>query len=194
MRAKDRAAGAASIALAALHLTAPVTAAAQAKCAPASRAFAQDEIQAGPLARRVSIDAGNVSLRTALDRISAASKVRFSYAADLLPMSRTVCLSYKSASLAQILSDLLVGVAVRPVAVAHDGVVLAAEPKVQASAVQMPSILKQVGQLDRVVVTGNTSAIADRSVPTSMDVVDGAKIASRSNGSDRKSTRLNSSH
>ena len=183
MRAKYRAAGAASIALAALHLTAPVTAAAQAKCAPASRAFAQDEIQAGPLARRVSIDAGNVSLRTALDRISAASKVRFSYAADLLPMSRTVCLSYKSASLAQILSDLLVGVAVRPVAVAHDGVVLAAEPKVQASAVQMPSILKQVGQLDRVVVTGNTSAIADRSVPTSMDVVDGAKIASRSNGS-----------
>jgi outer membrane receptor protein involved in Fe transport len=185
MRAKYRAACAASLALAASHLTAPVTAAAQASCATAGRAIvpSQQEAAAGPLARRISIEARNISLRTALDRLAAASRVRFSYAADLLPMSRTVCLSYKAAPLGQILADLLTDVAVRPVAVAADGVVLAAEPKIQTSAATLPSLMKQVSELDRVVVTGSSSALADRSVPTSIDVVDGAKIAARSNGS-----------
>ena len=186
-----RAAGAALIALAALQITTPVTAAAHSPCAPASHAFAPTpEVSpnyalqsTGPLARKVSIEAREITLRTALDRISAAAKVRLSYAADLLPMSRTVCLSYKSTPLAQVLAEVLDGVAVQPIAVADDGVVLAPEPKVSASVTDVPSILRQVGQLDRVVVTGNTSAIADRSMPTAMDVVSGEKIAARSNGS-----------
>src|SRR5687768_13313316 len=98
MRELFRAAGAASVALAALHLTTPVTAGAQAKCAPASRAFASAS-PSGLLARRISIDEGEVSLREALDRIASVSKVRLSYAADLLPMSRGVCLSYETATL-----------------------------------------------------------------------------------------------
>jgi hypothetical protein len=163
MRAKYRAAGAASLALAALHLTAPVTAAAHAECAPASRAIVPASLS-GPLARRVTIDARDVPLRTVLDRLSSLSHVHFSYASDLLPLSRPVCLSYKHAPLGQILSDVLADVAVRPVAVADDGIVLAAEPKIQASAVQLPTLLKQVGQLDRVVVTGNSSGAQARLV------------------------------
>ena len=183
MRDVFRAAGAASFALAALHLTSPVKAGAQATCAPASRAFAGDAGESrGLLSRRISIDGGGVSLREALDRIASASKVRLSYAADLLPMSRAVCLSYQSAPLAVILSDVLAGTSLSPVVVADDQIVLAPDRK-NDQPDETPSILRQVGQLDRVVVTGNSASIMDRSTPAAMDIVDGDEIASRSKGS-----------
>ena len=181
MRELFRAAGAASVALAALHLTTPVTAGAQAKCAPASRAFASASAS-GLLSRRISIDEGEVSLREALDRIASVSKVRLSYAADLLPMSRGVCLSYETATLEVVLSDVLAATTVRPVVVGEDQIVLAPGLKDEDTA-ESPSILRQVGQLDRVVVTGNSAAVVDRSTPAAMDIIHGDDIASRSKGS-----------
>ncbi len=183
MRATFRAVGAASAALAALHLTSPVTAGAQASCAPASRAFA-GELKAelkGPLAARISLEADGISLREALDQIAAASRVRLSYAADLLPMSRKVCLSYDAAPVGMILFDLLADVALRPVAVGDDQIVLTPERKTPRP--EETPIFKQVGLLDRVVVTGNSSPLLDRSMPAAMDIVDREKIASRSSSS-----------
>lgn len=184
MRAILRAAGATSLALAALHFTAPVTAGAQAFCAPASRAFAGDRNAKleGPLAARVSLEADGLSLREALNRIAAASRVHLSYAADLLPMSRRVCLSYDAVPIGVILSDLLDGIPVRPVAVSDDQIVLTPDRRTPQP-VETPPVLRKVNLLDRVVVTGNSSPLVDRSMPAAIDVVGGDKIAVRSSGS-----------
>lgn len=184
MRTTIRAAGAASFALAALQFTSPVTAGAQVSCAPASRAFAgvvHGELK-GPLAVRVSLEADGLSLREALDRITTVSRVHLSYAADLLPMSRKVCLSYDAVPIGAILSDLLADVPVRAVAVRDDQIVLAPE-RTTPQPPDPPSVLGKVSLLDRVVVTGNSSSSIDRSMPAAMDVVGGEKIAVRASGS-----------
>ncbi len=179
MRATLRAAGAASLALAALHLTGPVTAGAQPSCAPASRAFVPDASAESLLARKISFRASSVSLRDALDMLADATRIRLSYAADLLPLSRTVCVEYDSAPLGRILADLLEGAAVQPVVIGKDQIVLTPSRVARAATPDASPIMKQVGLLDRVVVTGNPSQLTDRSTPSAMDVVSGEKIADR---------------
>ena len=75
MRAISRAASAASLALAALHFTNPVTAGAQPSCAPASRAFAGSPTPSTVLDKQVTLHAGATSLREALDRIANAARI-----------------------------------------------------------------------------------------------------------------------
>lgn len=180
-RGNLRAACAASLALAALHFTNPVTAGAQASCAPASRALVTDaEIAASSaLSRQISIDANGLTLREALDRLAKSAKLRVSYAADLLPLSRTVCVAQEPAPVGRILSALLAGVAVRPVVVGDQIVLTPQKSGGNDSAPVTGPILKQVGLLDRVVVTGNTSSTIDRSSPSAMDVVSGEQVATR---------------
>jgi hypothetical protein len=180
-----RAAGTVSLTLAAIGITNPVTAGAQASCAPASRAIAPGVLPSefsGVLSTRVSLRADAIPLRDALDRLAASARIRLSYAADIVPLSRIVCGSYESAPVGRVLAELLAGVAVQPVAVGDNQVVLASTPSVPQTA-EIPAILKEVGQLDRVVVTGNSSAIIDRPMPAAMDVVDGSRIAAHSTGS-----------
>src|SRR6266496_5042252 len=97
-------------------------------CAPVGRAVLTSTTSSdwvGPLARPVSLHGRDVSLREALDRIAAAARLRLSYAAELLPLSRPVCLAYESAPAGQVLADLLVGTRLHPVAAGSDQVVLA---------------------------------------------------------------------
>jgi hypothetical protein len=89
-----RAAGTVSLTLAAIGITNPVTAGAQASCAPASRAIAPGVLPSefsGVLSTRVSLRADAIPLRDALDRLAASARIRLSYAADIVPLSRIVC-------------------------------------------------------------------------------------------------------
>jgi len=187
MRAIIRAAGAGTFALAALHLTSPVTGGAQASCAPSSRAFAVDvdANQHQLLARRISLRTGTLPLREALDMLAETARIRLSYAADLLPLSRSVCLAYESATVAQILADLIRDAGVRPVVVGGDQIALASDrrstsPEEEATAAP---IIGRVGLLERVVVTGNTSELLDRSTPAAMSIVSGERVSERGSAS-----------
>jgi len=160
-------------------LATPHLAGAQASCAPAGRASvtggSQDD---NILSRRVSLHGRDVSLRDALDRLAAAARIRLSYSAELLELSRPVCLEYESAPVGAILTDLIAGAALRPVILGTDQIVLTPVP-VQTAAQEPVTILKSVGQLDRVVVTGSTVGASQRALPVALDVVQGQQIAGR---------------
>ncbi|HVF39402.1 MAG TPA: TonB-dependent receptor, partial [Gemmatimonadaceae bacterium] len=140
-----------------------------------------------PLDRRVSLHGRGLSLREALDRLSAAARFRVSYVAELLPLSRPVCLDYVNAPAGSILNDLLAGAAAEPVIVGSDQVVLApvrtAAPTAAASPDVEPStMLGKVELLDRVVVTGSAAGGSQRSLPIALDVVSGEQLAQRGSG------------
>src|SRR5258708_9322051 len=60
-----------------------------------------------PLDARVSLRVRDVSLRDALDRLTAASGIQLAYSADFLPVDRRVCVAVDSAPLGAILGGLL---------------------------------------------------------------------------------------
>jgi len=152
-------------------------------CAPVGRAVLTSTASSdwvGPLARPVSLHGRDVSLREALDRIAAAARLRLSYAAELLPLSRPVCLAYESAPAGQVLADLLVGTRLHPVAAGSDQVVLAPDNSTpHAEAADAAPMLHRVGVLDRVVVTGSASGGSQRSLPIALDVVSGQQLSQR---------------
>ena len=152
---------------------------AQASCAPASR-VSIDLSSPGndALSRVVTLHGREVSLRDALDRLAAAARVRFSYAADLLDLSRPVCLDYQSAPARQVLRDLLEGVAVRPVILGVDQVVLTPYVETAPSTSLQPQ-MQRIGLLDRVVVTGSTGGASQRALPIALDVVRGSDLSQR---------------
>ncbi|MGH9420284.1 MAG: hypothetical protein ACRD3J_09940, partial [Thermoanaerobaculia bacterium] len=79
----------------------PNAAGAQSFCAPASRAAVASlsgNDTSGILARKVSLHDHDVSLREALDRLAATAHIRLSYSAELLQLTRSVCLDYASAT------------------------------------------------------------------------------------------------
>jgi iron complex outermembrane receptor protein len=164
-------------------LATPDMAGAQASCAPAGRASVtgvsyDDNI----LSRRVSLHGRDVSLRDALDRLAAAARIRLSYSAEALDLSRPVCLEYESAPVSAVLADLLTGTAVRPVVLGTDQIVLTPVPA-QIVAQEAVPILKSVGQLDRVVVTGSTVGASQRALPVALDIVSGQQLSDRAAGS-----------
>jgi len=166
-----------------VSLAAPHMAGAQAACAPAGRASVStvsspDNI----LSRRVSLHGRDVSLRDALDRLAAAAHIRVSYSAELLDLSRAVCLEYESVPVSAVLADLIAQAPVRPVVLGTDQIVLTPAPAEIVAQEPVP-ILKSVGQLDRVVVTGSTIGAAQRSLPVALDVVPGQQLAERAAGS-----------
>lgn len=169
----------AACAVAITFLAASNVAGAQSSCAPASRASASSSSSAEDLlSRRVSLHGRGVSLRDALDRLAAAARIRLSYSAELLELSRPVCLEYESTSVSRVLDDLLAGASVRPVVLGADQIVLT--PTIaQAAAAEAAPILKSVGMLDRVVVTGSTVGASQRSLPIALDVVGGQELSAR---------------
>lgn len=163
-----------------------VAADAQTHCGSDSRAIAVNAANAtlAPVMERpVSLYGRGVSLREALDRLAAAARVRLSYTADQLQLSRSVCLEYKSVPVSRVLADLLVGAKVQPVVVGGDQIVLTPA----ATAFSLPAapapVFKQVGQLDRVVVTGSATGGSQRSLAVALDVVSGEQLAERGAGS-----------
>lgn len=179
MRRFSRLALTASVASAITSLALPSVAGAQSDCAPASRA----SITTTPsfsdiLGRRVSLRGRAIPLRDALDRVAAAARVRFSYSAELLDLSRPVCLDYESAALGAVLQDLLADTPVRPIVLGSDQIVLTPEGA-RAVVSQDPPLLKSVGLLDRVIVTGSTIGASQRALPIALDVVAGHQLTER---------------
>lgn len=171
---------------AALSAVASASAGAQSSCAPASRALnAVSEDVPQVLRRKVTLSIPEIALREALDRIAAAAKVRVSYSAEMLPLSRSVCLNYESATLASVLADLLEGFSIKPVVVGSDQIVLAPADAAAATgrATKPAGLTKHVGQLDRVVVTGSVTGASERSLPIALDVITDRQLSQRGTSS-----------
>lgn len=159
---------------------------AQSNCASSARgasSLATDD-WTGVLARKISLHGRDVSLREALDRLAATARLRLSYTAELLPLTRAVCLAYESTPVGTVLVDLLDGTSLRPVAAGDDQVVLAPTAAATPStAPQMVAMARQVNVLDRVVVTGSAAGGSQRSLPFALDVMSGSQLSQRGAGS-----------
>ncbi len=130
-----------------------------------------------PLDRLVSTHAAALSLRDALDRVSAIAKIRLSYSSGVVPLDRAACLDASAAPVGRVLSQLLLGANVTPIAVGGDQVVLAprkpSAPRPTASAELTPAI----GVLDRVLVTEPAVNSPKRDATVGVDVLDGRQLA-----------------
>src|SRR5512146_3354167 len=109
-----------------IALAVPVSGRAASPCQPhtipASRQWSE------PLARSITLRAGEVSLKDALSRIEAAAHLRLSYSADVLPLDRKVCAAVEASALGDVLNHVLSGIAVEPVVAGADHVVLTPTP------------------------------------------------------------------
>ena len=131
---------------------------------------------AAPLDRSISITESELPLRVALDRIANVSHLRLTYSADLLPRDKRVCLDLDKVPAGVVLTELLKGTALRPLAMDGDNVVLAPArgPTVSES---VPQKLNTISQLDQIVVTGTADGGKKRSSPFALEVIDGATLA-----------------
>src|SRR6188474_2777661 len=77
-----------------------------------------------PLDRPVSLHARGISLRDALDRVSADARVKLSYTTESIPADSTVCAAFDALPLGEALGILLRGTLVLPVAADADRVAL----------------------------------------------------------------------
>ncbi|MEO8192360.1 MAG: TonB-dependent receptor [Gemmatimonadales bacterium] len=180
MRPRLRIASAILPALAIATSAATEQAGAQSSCAPASRAsMSASSDESSILSRRVSLHGRGVSLRDALDRLAAAARIRLSYSAELLNLSSPVCLEYESATVSQVLDDLLQNAPVRPVVLGIDQIVLTPSTNHAIQPAEQAPLMKQVGLLDRVVVTGSAVGASQRALPIALDVVSGQQLAQR---------------
>ena len=146
---------------------------AQSLCAPSGDFVASLTTWNPPLDRRVSLHARDISLREALDRLSAGTNVRLSYATEAVPLDSRVCASFDSLYLGEALSLVLRGTSVLPIAAGGEHVVLA---PLQASQEgdETPHIPRV---LDRVVVTGNAIAAPARRLTIAMNTVSGSQLS-----------------
>jgi len=125
-----------------------------------------------PLDRLISFHVSQISLKEALDRLAAATRVRLTYSAEVLPLDKQVCVSLDSASLQAVLGALLEDAA-HPVAAGPEHIVLV--PRVATTS--RPPIA-----LDRIVVTGSAGGAAQRPLSVALSVVDGRELARGSVG------------
>ncbi len=153
----------------------PVTARALEPCGQHSAAESRQWLP--PLDRLVSLHLRDTSLRTALDHLSAASHIRFSYSSELLELDRRVCGDFVNAHVGDVLQRFLDGAAVTPVAVGPDQVVLAPRrARPDSGTVAAPRLAES---LDRVVVTDSTTGTTERALTMSLDVVPSRQMQER---------------
>lgn len=131
-----------------------------------------------PLDRSVSLQARDVSLRDALDRLAASARIRLSYASELLPLDRRVCLAYREVAIGEALSDLLSGTTIEAVATGGDLVVLAPS-RLTAPSQRVSTVRRTTSVLDRIVVTGSAAGTTERSQTVALDVLPGEDLARR---------------
>ena len=132
-----------------------------------------------PLNTRVTLHARDVSLRDALDRLTAISRVRLAYSADYLPVDRRVCVSAEQQPLGAVLNTLLRGVNVQVLIVAGRVVL---SPAVVTAMTAAP-VSHSVSVLERVVVTGNAVAAPRRPLVIGVEVIDGDQLRRQALGS-----------
>ena len=149
------------------------SAGAQAVCSSSSDFLASLQTWGPPLDRRVSLHARDISLREALDRLSAQSSVKLSYTTETIPLDNRVCASFDSLFLGEALTLLLRGTPVLPVAAGGEHVVLSPMQPVQNG----DGLPRTPRVLDRVVVTGNAIEAPARQLTVAMNVVTGAQLS-----------------
>jgi outer membrane receptor protein involved in Fe transport len=132
-----------------------------------------------PLDRPVSLQARDVSLRSALDRVAAAARVDVAYSADLLPLDRPVCISRRNAPMGDVLRELLRGTSVEAVVAGPGHVVLAPSQRPAAQAPERPT---GPVALDRVVVTGTPGGATERTLPLAVDVLGRTRLDALATG------------
>lgn len=134
---------------------------------------------APPLDRLVTAHAAEVSLRDALDRVAATAKLRVSYSAELLPLTREVCLSADGKPAGKVLDELLAGTNVGAVGLGGDQVVLAPHREPAAQKAPDPQMATSLGVLDRVVVTGAATEAGnpERELAVGLTVIDGKQLS-----------------
>jgi iron complex outermembrane receptor protein len=157
------------VAALAVLTAAPAPLAAQRACDPA---VAQSAGEWGaPLDVRVTLHVADVSLRDALDRLTAISKVPLAYSAETLPVDKRVCVAADREPLGALLATLLRGASVKVIVVA--GRVVLTPDAVRAN---NDAVSHSVSVLERVVVTGSAVAAPRRPLTVGMDVIDGAQL------------------
>lgn len=154
-----------------LALAAPVSAHASDPCVARTSAFASP-IQGwpAPLDRPLAFRARDVSLRDALDRLSAAGRIRISYSAELLPLERRVCVSSAARTVGDALAELLRDTPLEPVVAGADHVVLALR-RPGAVGAEPAGELRHTVPLERVVVTGSAGGGPQATLPYALDVI-----------------------
>ena len=132
------------------------------------------------LSRALTLDAGETSLREALDLVARAARARLSYSADLLPLERRVCATWRAVSVADALAELLAGTALQPVMAGTDHIVLA---PFKASAATSPASrsepLDPVIELEEILVSGAAPGIQERGDPYARSVLSGRLLEQR---------------
>ena len=132
-----------------------------------------------PLDIRSTLHAHDVSLREALDRLSAASGVRLAYSADFLPVDSRVCVAADVQPVGAILAALLRGGTVQATVVAGRVVLSPTLAAVKTASTATAG----VSVLERVVVTGNAIGVPRRSLVVGMEVIDGEQLRRQAQGS-----------
>lgn len=146
-------------------------------CSSASSLLASLPAWNTPLDRRVSLHARDISMRDALDRISAEARIRLSYASEAIPLDNRVCASFDSIPVGAALGLLLRGTPVFPIAAGGEHVVLTpSETPGPTEPEHVPRIL------DRVVVTGSAIEAPVRHLTVAMNVVTGAQLSRYAQG------------
>lgn len=161
-----------------LVLMAPGAARAAPVCGRPVAVRSADRGWAAPLDRQITLHARDVALGEALDRVAAAAHLRLSYSPDGLGLERRVCVAYDSIAAGDVLSDLLAGSTLVPVAAGGDQVVLA--PVAALHAVEHAQ--RSVNVLEGVVVTEAARRTASLGVATSDEIVTHDELVRRGGG------------
>lgn len=165
--------------LAALMMAISTTASAMPSCLSRS-SISPDGMQrmfGAPLDRAISLNEKDIALSAALDKVAAVSKVRLTYSPDLLPRDRRVCLDLDKISAGVVLTELLKGTMLRPLAVDGENVVLApARGPTVSEPAPLPEQLSTISELDQIVVTGTADGGEKRSTPFAVEVIDGKTL------------------
>jgi outer membrane receptor protein involved in Fe transport len=147
-------------------------------CSSSSALLASLPAWNAPLDRRVSLHVRDISMRDALDRISASARIRLSYASEAIPLDSRVCASFDSIPLGEALGVLLRGTPVLPVSGGGEHVVLT--PSETPGATEQRERVPRI--LDRVVVTGSAIEAPARRLTVAMNVVSGAQLSRYAEG------------
>jgi iron complex outermembrane receptor protein len=168
------------LSLLALAVLMPAGAFAQRTCEDPVVSTAASAEWAAPLDARVTLHARDISLRDALDRLTALSGVQLAYSADVVPVDHRVCSGGDKVQVGDLLTSLLRGFNVQ-VLVVSGRVVLA--PKSKTTPVVAQSAPQGVSVLERVVVTGNAVAAPRRPLVIGVEVIDGETMRRQALGS-----------
>jgi outer membrane receptor protein involved in Fe transport len=156
----------------------PAGARAQVPCAPIADMVTSAQWE-GPLSRRVTLRADEITLAEALARLAEAAGIRFSYSADAVPLERRVCIAYTALPVGSALTHLLRGMALEPVVAGAEHVVLA-PARVRSVPNEPPTATSpDVVPLQPVEVRGHPAHAHPSTTAVNTVVIDGRTLAQR---------------